>query len=229
MGRLNRTRLLYGKDALAKIQNTTVMVVGCGAVGSFAIEALARTGVGHLILIDCDEVEESNINRQLFALDSTIGQDKVLVAKQRIFDINPDIKVEAIKTFFDSNTELLQTPDYVVDAIDTVDSKIALYQWCQERNIPFISSMGAALKTDISKIKIDRISKTTVCPLASKVRKLVKEKNIKDFEVVYSTEPSKKTIMPNRQMGSVINITGTFGLYIANWVIEKIVGEQGNV
>ena len=154
MDRLHRILLLIGEEKVAKLKQSTVMVVGCGAVGSFAIEALARSGIGHLILIDFDVVEESNINRQLFALDSTVGRPKVEIAKQRIHDINPDIIVDVYNMFFDANTDIDVRPDFVIDAIDTVQSKIALYQWCMDKNIPFISSMGAARKTDITKIKI---------------------------------------------------------------------------
>mgnify|MGYP003504071333 CR=1 FL=1 len=154
MDRLHRITLLLGKESVKKLQKSTVMVVGCGAVGSFAIEALARSGVGHIILVDFDKVEESNINRQLFALDSTIDKPKVLVASQRIADINPKIKIEVFDMFFDENTNVDVKPDFVIDAIDTVSSKIALYKWCENNNIPFVSSMGAARKTDLTKIKI---------------------------------------------------------------------------
>ena len=154
MDRLHRITLLFGDDAVNKLQQSTVMVVGCGAVGSFAIESLARSGVGHIIVIDFDKVEESNINRQLFATDSTIGKPKVEIAMSRIHDINPDIKVDAINTFFDDKTDFGKKPDFVIDAIDSVQSKIALYKWCFKNNIPFVSSMGAARKTDPTQIKI---------------------------------------------------------------------------
>lgn len=222
MDRLHRTRLLFGDDAISKLQNATVMVVGCGAVGSFAIEALARSGIGHLIVIDFDKVEETNINRQLFALESTSGKPKVEVAKDRIKDISPDITVDALDMFFDKDTDLDIKPDFVIDAIDTVESKIALYKWCQEKEIPFISSMGAARKTDISQIKVGKISKTSVCPLAAKIRKIVKEEKIKDFYTVYSTEPADDNVK-GRVFGSVIAVTGTFGLCLANFAIKNII------
>ncbi len=223
MDRLNRITLLFGKDAISKLKKSTVMVVGCGAVGSFAIESLARSGVGHLILIDFDKVEKSNINRQLFALDSTIHKNKVDVAKQRIFDINPKITVDVFNMFFDETTILNVKPDFVIDAIDTVQSKIALYKWCFENDIPFISSMGAARKTDLTKIKIGKISKTTVCPLASKIRRIVRDLKIKDFPVVYSTETATPQKNGGREFGSVITVTGTFGLMLANFVIKKLI------
>lgn len=222
MDRLHRLRLLLGNHALDKLRESTVMVVGCGAVGSFAIEALARSGIGHLILIDSDRIEESNINRQLFALVSTVGKDKVEVAKERVKDINPDIQVDAIKIFFDDKTELSFLPDFVIDAIDTVESKIALYKWCESKSIKFISSMGAALKMDSSKIIIDKISRTKVCPLAKKIRGQVKEQGIKDFPVVYSTEPAKKTTQAGHILGSMISVTGSFGLYMAEYAIKTL-------
>ena len=223
MNRLHRITLLLVKDAINKLKKSTVMVVGCGAVGSFAIEALSRSGVGHIIVIDFDKIEESNINRQLFALDSTIGKSKVDVATVRIHDINPNIKVKAENLFFDDNTDLSIRPDFVIDAIDSVQSKIALYKWCYKNNVPFISSMGAARKTDISKIKIAKISKTTVCPLASKIRHIVREEKLKDFPVVYSTETALPQKNGGREFGSAVTVTGTFGLMLADFAIKKLI------
>lgn len=220
--RLHRTRLLFGDTGIEKLQKATVMIVGCGAVGSFAVEALARTGVGKLIIIDSDVIEESNINRQIFATDTTIEMPKVDVARARIHDINPDILVTAIRTFFDDSTELNVTPDFVIDAIDTVPSKIALYKWCVARNISFISSMGAARKTNPSCIKIAKLSKTTVCPLAAKIRKMVRDANLPDFDVVYSTEPAAPTDAA-RVFGSIVTVTGIFGLMAANHAINYII------
>jgi tRNA A37 threonylcarbamoyladenosine dehydratase len=223
MDRLNRITLLLGKEAVNKLKQSIVMVVGCGAVGSFAIEALARSGVGHLILLDFDKVEKSNINRQLFALDSTTGQSKVEIAKQRIYDINPDIKVDTLNMFFDENTKLDVKPDFVIDAIDTVPSKIALYNWCVGNKVPFISSMGAARKTDITKIKIASIYKTSVCPLASKIRRLVRDFNMPDFPVVYSIENAMPQKDGGREFGSIITVTGAFGLMLADFVIRQLI------
>lgn len=227
MDKLHRIRLLLGDAAVNTLQNSTVMVVGCGAVGSFAIEALARSGVGNLIVIDFDKVEESNINRQLFATMSTIGRTKVEVAAERIFDINPEIKTVALNMFFDDKSELQYGPDFVIDAIDSVESKIALYKWCQNRKVPFISCMGAARKTDPLQIKIAGISKTTVCPLAAKMRKMVKEQNISDFPVVYSVEKPDSNVKPGKVFGSVVTVTGTFGLIMANYAIQYITSADG--
>lgn len=223
MDRLHRITLLLGENAVSKLKHSTVMIVGCGAVGSFAVEALARSGIGHLILVDFDKVEESNINRQLFALSSTIGQPKVEVARQRIYDINPDIVVDVYDMFFDENNAPNVRPDFVIDAIDTVQSKIALYKWCANNNISFISSMGAARKTDITKIKVANISKTSVCPLASKIRSQIRELHLPDFPTVYSTESAVAQKNGRREFGSIITVTGAFGLILADFVIKKLI------
>lgn len=226
MTRLHRTHMLFGDKATQKLWQSTVMVVGCGAVGSFAIEALARSGVGHLIVVDFDRIEESNINRQLFALESTLSLAKVFVASSRIHDINPNIMVTALDMFFDANTvELPVRPDFIIDAIDTVESKVALYKYASAHNIPLISSMGAASKTDITQIKIAPLSKTSVCPLASRVRRLVREQGLPNYPVVYSTQPALPAIGHAKNLGSVITVTGTFGLMLANYVIQKIISD----
>lgn len=223
--RLARIRLLLGDENVKKLQNATVMVVGCGAVGSFAIEALARSGVGHLVVVDFDKIEESNINRQLFALTSTVGTPKVSVAAARVRDINPDAVVDAFDMFFDDAHAPDVAPDFVIDAIDSVPSKIALAAWCQARNIPFISSMGAARKTDIAQIKIGRLSKTTVCPLAAKIRRLVRNARMPDYPVVYSTQVANSNLGPDNTFGSMITITGIFGLMCANYAIKHIISD----
>lgn len=221
MDRLHRIRLLLGDIAVKKLQTKTVMVVGCGAVGSFAIEALSRSGIGNIILVDFDVVEQSNINRQIFALHSTIGRPKVDVAAARIADISPDINVQTFNMFWDDASNPDVAPDFVIDAIDSVPSKIALYRWCVAHNIPFIASMGAAQKTDITQIKIDKLSKTTVCPLASRIRKLVRDENLPDFPVVYSTQSPIKN--DTGTLGSIITVTGDFGLRLANFVITELI------
>ncbi|MCQ2562652.1 MAG: tRNA threonylcarbamoyladenosine dehydratase [Alphaproteobacteria bacterium] len=222
MDRLHRIKLLLGDEKVKKLQNATVMVVGCGAVGSFAIEALARSGIGHLILVDFDNVEETNTNRQLFAFDSTVGKSKVYVAQSRISDINKDIKTTAINTFWDENTDIEIKPDFVIDAIDTIKSKIAIYKWCNKNNIPFISSMGAGRKTDLTKIQITNISKTSVCPLASKIRHEIKNLNIPDFPVVFSTQVAQSDNVFGKTFGSIITVTGCFGLYMADYVVKQL-------
>lgn len=223
MDRLYRTWLLFGDYGIEKLKRSTVMVVGCGAVGSFAIEALARTGVGHMIVVDFDVVEESNINRQLFALDSTVGMPKVDVAAARIHDINPDIAVDARNLRWDESTDLDVVPDFIIDAIDSVESKVALYKWANARNVPLISSMGAASKTDLAKIKIMPISKTSVCPLAARVRRLVRGLGLPDYTAVFSTEAPAPVVGHAKNLGSIVTITGTFGLMMANYVIGEII------
>ena len=220
--RLHRIRLLFGNEKLEKLERATVMVFGCGAVGSFATESLARCGVGHLVLLDFDTVAESNINRQIFATESTLGRKKTDIARERIADINPNIKVTVFNMFFDNKSCLSIRPDFVIDAIDTVDSKIAIYRWCKQNKIPFISSMGAARKTDPSKIKIDKISRTFACPLAARIRKIVRDERIGDFPVVFSTEAPTPHHGTSKEFGSIVTVTGTFGLVAANWVIQKI-------
>ena len=221
--RKHRTRILLGNDTIQKLEQKTIMVIGCGAVGSFAIEALARVGIGTIIIMDHDTVAETNINRQLFALDSTIGKKKVAVAAKRIHDINPDIKVIAYDEFFDDTTIISETPDFVIDAIDTVNSKIAIYKWCQADKIPFISSMGAARKTDPSKIKVSKLSKTIECPMAARIRKLVRDAHLHDFPVVFSTETAAPHHTTDKEFGSIITVTGTFGLLLANYAIKHTI------
>ena len=223
MDRLHRTRLLFGDAGVEKLKKSTVMVVGCGAVGSFAIEALARTGVGHLVVVDFDTVEESNINRQLFALTSTVGAAKVDVAAARVRDINPDVVVDALNMRWDENSDVDIVPDFVIDAIDSVESKVALYRWAHVHNVPLITSMGAASKTDPTQIKIAPISRTTVCPLAARVRRMVRGAGMPDFPAVYSTEAPAPVVGHAKNLGSIICVTGVFGLMMANFAIDEII------
>lgn len=223
MTRLHRTRLLFGDENVEKLRAATVMVVGCGAVGSFAIEALARTGIGHIIIVDFDKVEASNINRQLFALDSTVGRPKVDVAAARIHDINPATRVTAYNMFWEERSDIDVRPDFVIDAIDTVPSKVALYQWCAKNNVPFIASMGAALKMDPSLIQVAPLSMTCVCPLAGRVRRAVRGMDLPDFPTVFSTETPAPVVGHAKNMGSNITITGTFGLMLVNFAIKKLI------
>ena len=221
MDRLHRIRILLGDTAIQTLQNKTVMVVGCGAVGSMAIEALARSGIGHIVLVDFDVVDVTNINRQLIALSTTVGAPKVDVARAHIHEISPDIRVTTFNMFWDENSAPDVMPDFVVDAIDSVSSKIALYRWCATHDIPFIASMGAANKTDPSQIHIAPISKTNTCPLAARVRKLVRSENLPDFPTVYSTQSPIKN--DTNTLGSMITVTGCFGLNLANYVIQKLI------
>jgi len=190
--KFSRTEILIGKSALEKLNQSTVIIFGIGGVGSYTAEALARAGVGHLILVDYDEICLTNINRQLHALHSTIGKAKVEVMKNRILDINPKAKVEAIKEFFSAeNAEsfLGKKPHYVVDAIDTVSGKVALAKECIKRDIPLISSMGAGNRLSAENYIITDLSKTSGDPLAKAVRKLLRKEGIsKGIKVVYSPD-----------------------------------------
>jgi len=188
----SRNELAIGKEGLHKLKNSSVAVLGVGGVGSFAVEALARSGIGRLILIDKDDVDITNINRQIHALLSTVGKPKVDLMKARIADINPDCEVIALKMFYTEETYedfFKQNPDYVIDASDTISYKIHLMKECLKRNIPIISSMGAANKTDPTRFRVADISKTHTDPIAKVIRtKLRKEGIRKGIQVVFSDE-----------------------------------------
>ena len=239
-----RTELMLGSDALKKIHNSFVVIVGLGAVGGYALEGLARAGVGKIKLIDFDQVGVSNINRQLLATHSTVGKSKVALAKNRVQDIYPDCEVEACEQFFHSDTAddiLANSPDLVIDAIDSLNPKVELLAACNRLNLPVISSMGAALRSDFSKIKFGKLKKTINCPLARLVRKYLKKRNVSlNIPCVFSTEQVREktadSILPREQsednaydrgrkrqtLGSLPTITGIFGLLIANEAIKKL-------
>lgn len=191
--RFIRTELLIGEDGLAKLAHSTVAVFGVGGVGSYAVEALARVGVGHLVLIDYDDVCLTNINRQLHALQHTVGNPKVELMKERVLNINPDCTVEALRECYtaDKRTQLIREDyTYIVDAIDMISAKVDLIQTAIERNIPIISSMGAGNKLDPTRFKVVDIAKTHTDPMAKAVRKQLRERGItQGLKVVFSTEP----------------------------------------
>ncbi|GAE35079.1 tRNA threonylcarbamoyladenosine dehydratase [Halalkalibacter akibai] len=188
----SRNELAIGYDGIELLKNSTVAVLGVGGVGSFSVEALARSGVGRLILVDKDDVDITNVNRQIHALLSTVGRQKVELMKERIADINPDCEVIALKMFYTEETFeqfFSYDIDYVVDASDTIIYKIHLMKQCLERNIPIISSMGAANKMDPTRFKIADISKTSYDPIAKVIRTRLRKEGIhKGIEVVYSDE-----------------------------------------
>ena len=188
----SRTELLMGGDALERIKHAVVMVFGVGGVGSHCIEALARCGVGKLILIDNDTVSLTNINRQSIAYHSTIGQYKTKVMKKRIADISPEIQVETYELFvLPENLEMLFSetkPDYIVDAIDTVTAKLALVELAQRQETPIISSMGTGNKLHAELFEITDLAKTSVCPLCKVMRKELKARGITHLKVLYSKE-----------------------------------------
>lgn len=193
-----RTIILIGQDGWELLQASTVMVFGIGGVGSYVVEALARAGVGHLILVDHDEISLSNLNRQIQALHSTVGRAKVEVMKERVLDINPDIQIEAVKAFYTENEaeEFLNNKlDYVVDAIDTVAGKVSLARECLQRKINFIASMGAGNRLSAANFKIADISETRGCPLAKAMRKLLRQQGINTgIKVLFSPDPVLKPL-----------------------------------
>ena len=187
----SRTQLLIGSDGIEKLKNSRVAVFGIGGVGGFTVEALARSGVGALDLIDDDKVCESNLNRQIIATSKTIGKYKVDVAEERIHDINPDCVVRTYKTFYMPDTADqfdFTSYDYVVDAIDTVTGKLELIEQANKAGTPIISSMGAGNKMDPTQFEVADLYKTSVCPLAKVMRRECKKRGIKSLKVVYSKE-----------------------------------------
>lgn len=249
--RFSRTELLIGKDGLNTLTNSTVAVIGIGGVGSYTVEALARSGVGHLILIDDDDICLTNINRQIHALQSTIGKPKVDVMKERILQINPKLKVTTLKMFFNKDTEeqlFSLNPDYIVDAIDTISSKISLIKTCTERKVPIVVSMGAGNKLNPSGFEVADISKTSVCPMAKVLRRELKRLGVhKGVKAVYSKEQplkplqneescatgcvcpptASRTCTVKRQIpGSIAFIPSIVGLMLAGVVVNDLIEKE---
>ena len=239
LNQFSRTELLIGKEGIEKLQNAKIAIFGIGGVGSFVVEGLARAGVGNFILIDDDKVCLTNLNRQIIATRKTIGKNKVEVARDRILEINPNANVEIHQEFFmpDSDEILDETVDYVVDAVDTVTAKIELVVRANKLNIPIIACMGTGNKLDPTKFEITDISKTKMCPLAKVMRKKLKEKGIKKYKVLYSTEEPS---VPDQELekecvkgtnkkqvpGSVSFVPSVAGLIIAGQVIKDLI--KGN-
>ena len=243
--RFHRTHLLIGAEAVQKLENAHVAVFGLGGVGSYAAEALARAGLGKMTIVDFDVVGLSNINRQNIALNSTIGLAKTEVMAQRIAEINPDCQVNALKEFFceDNSDEILATKfDAVIDAIDSFNPKIRLIVESLRHGLPLFSAMGAAGKIDPTQIRVADLAKSSICPLAKRVRKRLRAFDVHGgFEVVYSTEPpilpfapdlidkEKKEFSLKRGrermiQGSISYLTAIFGLTLAGRVIQHITG-----
>ena len=219
-----RTKNLIGEIALKKLENSHIAIFGIGGVGGSAAEALIRAGIGKIDLIDNDTINETNLNRQIIALQSTLGQYKVDVMKARALDINPNIKICTFKTFFDKETinEFnFSKYDYVIDAIDSVKSKLLLIETCKDLNIQIISSMGTGNKLDPTKFEISDISKTSVCPLARVIRVELKKRKIKNLKVLYSKEIPAKT--GQRTPSSISFVPPTAGLIIAGEVIKDLI------
>ena len=230
-----RTRLLLGDAAMEKLKNAKVAVFGLGGVGGYVVEALARSGVGALVLVDHDTISPTNINRQVLATQDTVGMDKAEAAARRVAAINPDIRVEAKKIFYLPETAEefdFSEYTYVVDAIDTVTGKLMLAEAAQAAGTPIISSMGTGNKLDPTAFRVADISKTRVCPLARIIRKECKKRGIARLKVVYSEEdpikvtPDDLSELPegrNALPGSVCFVPAAAGMVIAGEVIKDIV------
>lgn len=231
----SRTQLLLGEEAMEKLRNARVAVFGIGGVGGYTVEALARSGVGQLDLIDSDTVSVSNINRQILATHSTVGRLKVDVAKDRILDINPNCVVRTYPCFYLPDTADqfdFSAYDYIVDAIDTVTGKLQLVQQAHAAGTPIICSMGTGNKLDPSAFLVADISKTSVCPLARIIRKELKKRGINHVKVVYSQEDALTPVGAEEEMkllgkrqipGSVSFVPGAAGLILAGEVIKDLI------
>ena len=238
--RFVRTLMLLGEQAMKNLAKTKIMLIGLGAVGGYVLEGLARAGVGNFVLVDFDSFEESNINRQILATTETLGQKKIEVAKNRVLSINPKANVETRDIFVNAETieDLLACkPDFVIDAIDALNPKCDLIQALYIKQLPFISSMGAALKTDVSKIRYGNLSNSKNCSLAKFVRKRLRKRgiDIAKIKCVWSDElvdlPDTALDMPvnvsemgrvRHTLGSLPTITAIFGLVIANQTILEL-------
>ncbi len=224
MVEFSRTERLIGADALLKLEKSNIIIFGLGGVGSYVAEALARCGVGKMTVVDKDTVDITNINRQLYALHSTVGKDKTAVATERIQDISPYCNVTPItKMYLPDNADefSLSQYDYIIDAIDNVTAKIDLAVKAQELNIPIISSMGTGNKLDPTAFKITDIYKTDTCPLCRVMRKELKARNVKKLKVLYSTEIPKND--GERTPASISFVPSVAGLIIAGEVIKDII------
>ncbi len=230
----SRSRMLLGSEAMEKLAGASVILFGVGGVGSYCAEALARTGVGKICLVDGDKVALTNINRQLIATHKTLGMPKVLAAKERILDINPSCEVTAYECFYEPQNECginLSDYDYVIDAIDTVKSKVFLIEKAVLSGVKIISSMGAGNKLDPTKFKVADISKTEMCPLAKVMRRELRQRGINHLKVVFSTE---SPIQPKEEAeevsplkpkipGSVAFVPSVAGLILAGEVVKDLI------
>ena len=241
----SRFSMLVGDNAIEKLKNSNIIIFGIGGVGSYTVEALVRSGVGNITIVDYDEISESNINRQLHALHSTVGMSKAEIMKKRILDINPECNVTLIKELAYKNIERFlggnQKYNFVVDAVDVISSKIEIVEYCYKNDINIVSSMGFGNKMHPEMVEISTIENTSVCPMARTIRSILRKKNIRNIPVVYSKE---KAIVPDKSdnysfekptefrennelprkvtPGSNAFVPGTAGLVIASYVIGKL-------
>lgn len=233
---LERSELLLGQEGLEKMRNANVAVIGLGGVGAYAAEMIVRAGVGSIIILDSDQVSLSNKNRQLLAMDSTLGRKKTDVMRERLLDINPDLKITVLDSYLDEENissvlGALPKIDFLVDAIDTLAPKIALIQYCVTNGVRLVSSMGSGAKFDATAIKITDISKSFNCPLAYILRKKLRKVGIsKGFKVVFSEElPQREAIVPvegernkKSQVGTISYLPAVFGCVCAQAVIRGL-------
>lgn len=245
-----RTGMLLGEDGLSALENSTVVVAGAGGVGGYAAEMLVRAGIGHMVVIDSDKVSVSNKNRQILALDSTVGRLKCEVLKERLLDINPELDLRIIPVYVEASCRIDGSPcnedsqctpealldgidvDFLIDAIDTVAPKLSLIKYCVDRGIPMVSSMGAGAKMDVTKIRIADISKSYACPLAHIVRKRLRKMHIyKGVRVVFSEElPDRNAFVPcdelnkKSQTGTVSYLPAVFGCACAQAAVMHLTG-----
>lgn len=235
----SRTELLIGKDGVEKLRRSSVVVAGVGGVGAYAVEMLVRAGVGRVVIVDSDQVHRSNLNRQLLALESTMGCRKVDVMQRRAKDVNPDTEIVPVYEYINEDNvgEIIGAAgkiDFLVDAIDTLSPKLALISYCFKNSIPLISSMGAGAKMDATKVRIADISKSYNCPLAYIVRKKLRKLGIyKGFPVVFSEElPDTGAIVPCEERnkksmtGTISYLPAVFGCVAAQGAIEYLLGFQ---
>jgi tRNA A37 threonylcarbamoyladenosine dehydratase len=249
-GIFSRSIMLYGQSGFDRLQKANVAVVGLGGVGSYAAEGLVRAGIGRLRIIDCDTIKPTDVNRQLIALSTNLDTSKVEAAQARLLAINPHLKLDARHAFFhfDTADELITKElDFVVDAIDSLNPKAALIQYCTEKNIPMISTLGASCRTDPFKIRIGSLNKTTVCPLARALRRHLHSRKIKaDPPVLYSIETPVTSCEEDdsgetpesvgayvrgrkrRALPSLSTIPGIIGLMAANFVIVELLKQDGS-
>ena len=223
MDYLNRLEALIGKEKIDVLKQKHVLICGVGGVGSFVGEALARSGVGELTLVDFDKIDESNLNRQLMSKKDNIGQIKVLELKKHLEEIS-DCKINAINQYIDETFSLNDNYDYVVDCIDSLKSKFCLVKLCHQKHIPILSSLGSAKRIKIENIKLTTLDKTKNDPLAKAFRQLVKKENYKKpIEVVYVDSPAIK--QTDDVLGSSIFVVGSVGLYIASIIFERLIND----
>lgn len=229
-----RTEKLLGKDGVERLKNSSVIVFGLGGVGGYAVEALARSGVGKLTLVDFDTVSKSNINRQIVATQNTIGMKKTEAAKKRVFEINPEIEVTTYDEFFDENSKIdLAEYDYVVDAIDSVKSKIFIAEQAYKKGVREVCCLSAGNKLDATRFRVADVYSTTVCPLAKLMRKKLKEKGVKNLKVVFSdeqrAEQKEDDIDKGKNIGSLAYVVGVVGLIAAGEAIKDIALEKEKI